>query len=291
MQRLDPRLHAMRGDLADVRLKGLVDAPRYAAGRPVRVIAGRTPMRRAPNSAGPVDNFLHYGEAALVFDEAGDDAWCQSCLDDYVGYVARCDLAAGEPPAPTHYVVPPCAWIYAAPDLRAEAIDVLPRHAAVIVAETGLVTRGTEYVRLDPAGCLPLSCLSRTPPRSPDLAAAASVYLGAPYLWGGRSATGIDCSGLVQQAFRDLGTVVPRDTDLQQNAIGGAVPATGERDLQPGDLLYMPGHVMIYAGGGEVVHANGVSMTVSRDDLGCLMRDWGLDFKTFAVRRVQPGGN
>jgi cell wall-associated NlpC family hydrolase len=283
---LDPRLHAIRDDLADIRLKDRVAAPRYAEGRVRRVIAGRTPMRRSPHPTAPVDTFCHYGETVSVFDEAEGDAWCQSRADDYVGYVARRDLAAVEAGAePTHYVVPPSAWVYAEPDLRSPAIDVLPRHAAAIVAEAGLVTRNTEYARLDPAGFLPLSCLSPAPPRSPDLVVAASLYLGAPYLWGGRSALGIDCSGLVQQAFRDLGTVVPRDADMQQNTIGDAVPIESERDLEPGDLIYLPGHVMICADGGEIIHANGAAMIVSRDGLARIMRDWGLDFRAFTVRR------
>jgi len=84
---------------------------------------------------------------------------------------------------------------------------------------------------------------------------------------------------------------VPRDTDMQQAAIGVAVPASGPGDLLRGELIYMPGHVMIYAGGGEIIHASGAGMAVRRDDLARVMRDWGLDFAQFAVRRYQPGGN
>ena len=119
------------------------------------------------------------------------------------------------------------------PDLRAAPIDFLPRHSPVAVAETGLVTRGTEYVRLDTGGYLPRICLSPTPPRSPDLVAAAALYLGCPYLWGGRSFLGLDCSGLVQQAFRDLGIAVPRDTDMQRDAIGEPVAVCRHRRSAP----------------------------------------------------------
>ena len=114
-------------------------------------------------------------------------------------------VALGPAPPPTHYVATPGSYAYEVPDLRSPPRDFLPRHAAVAVVETGLMTRGTEYARLDTGHCLPLACLSREPPRSPDIAAAAALYLGVPYLWGGKSFLGIDCSGLVQNAFRDIG--------------------------------------------------------------------------------------
>jgi cell wall-associated NlpC family hydrolase len=165
------------------------------------------------------------------------------------------------------------------------ARDFLPRHSPVVVAESGLTTRGTEYARLDTGCCLPLACVSREPPHSPSLVAAASLYLGVPYLWGGRSWFGIDCSGLVQNAFRDIGITVPRDTDMQRDSIGEGVPVGREADLRRGDLLYLPGHVLIYAGDGAVIHADGGSMMVRRDNLAALMRARGWDFAGFVVRR------
>lgn len=282
---LDPRLYAYRDDLADARLRGRVTAARYAKGSPARVVAGRAAMRRAPDPAAPIETFCLYGETVQVFDDKAGWAWCQAAFDGYVGYLETRALATGEAAAPTHYVVPLGAYLYPVPDLRTEPVDLLPRHGAAIVAETGLMTRGTEYARLDPAGYLPLSCLSPTPPRSRDLIAAASLYLGCPYLWGGRSALGLDCSGLVQQAFRELGIRVPRDTDQQQEAIGSAISLRGETELASGDLIYIPGHVMIYAGNGEIIHASGAGMAVRRDRLAPMMLEWGLDFATLVVRR------
>ena len=280
----DPRLNAWRTDLADVRLRGIVAAPRYAAGRPARITAGLAPVRRAPDRQAETVTFYHYGEAVLVFDEAADFAWCQSLVDSYVGYVEADRITAGAPPAPTHFVATLGAYAYEVPDLRAPVRDFLPRHSAVMLVERR-VTRGTSYGRLDSGVYLPLLCLSREPPRSPDLAAAASLYLGCPYLWGGRSFLGLDCSGLVQSAFRDLGISVPRDTDLQRDAIGEAVAIGDLGPLRRGDLLYMPGHVLICAGDGAVIHADGASMCVRRDDLAALMRARGWRPETIAVRR------
>lgn len=242
-------------------------------------------MRRNPAPQAEIDTFCHYGEGLLIFDEAGGYAWCQSLFDGYVGYVEKRDVAIGAAPEATHFVAMPGAYIYNSPDLRSAVVDFLPRHSAVVVKETGLLTRGTDYARLDTGACLPLACLSRETPRSADIVAAATLYLGCPYLWGGRSWLGIDCSGLVQSAFRDFGITVPRDADMQQDAIGETLPAGAQADLRRGDLVYLPGHVLIYAGDGAVIHADGVSMMVRRDNLAALMRERGLDFAAFVVRR------
>src|SRR5260370_87494 len=123
------------------------------------------------------------------------------------------------------------------------------------------------------------------PRAAADIVAAAALYLGCPYLWGGRSWLGIDCSGLVQSAFRDIAVTVLRDTDMQQGTIGERVRVGGEAELHRGDLLYLPGHVLICAGRGTVIHADGASMMVRQDPLAGLMRERGLDFGRFVVRR------
>ncbi|TMJ60026.1 MAG: peptidase P60 [Alphaproteobacteria bacterium] len=285
MTALDPRLNAYRNDLADVRLRGRVSARRYAEGRPARVIAGRAAVRRAPDSGASLDTFYHYGEPILVFEEAGNRAWCQSQDDGYVGYVERQQIELGAAAEPTDFVATMGTYLYEAPDLRTNATDFLPRHSAVVIAETGILTRGTEYARLDTGGFAPRACFSAQPPRSLDIVTAAECYLGSPYLWGGKSFFGIDCSGLVQNAFRDLGISVLRDTDMQRDTIGEAVAIASEGDLRRGDLLYMPGHVVIYAGGGIIVHADGATMMVRRDKLADFLRDRRFDFGIFTVRR------
>jgi cell wall-associated NlpC family hydrolase len=282
---LDPRLHAFRADLADIRLHEAVAAPRYVEGRPARVVVGRAAVHRSPEPGAPLDTHYHYGEPVLVFDEARGKAWCQSLLDDYVGYVEVKQLAIGAAPASTRFVATMGSYRYEQPDMKLPAVDFLPRHSAVMVAETRIVTRGSEYARLDAGGFVPLGCLSPEPPRSPDIVAAAGRYLGCPYLWGGRSFLGIDCSGLVQNAFRDIGIAVLRDTDMQRETIGEAVTIDSESDLRRGDLLYMPGHVLIHAGGGEVIHADGATMTVRRQLLSEFIAARGFDFTSFTVRR------
>ena len=282
---LDPRLFAVRDDLADITLRARFRAPRYAGGRPARVAVGLLPVQHAPQSDAALDTFFHYGEPVRVFDEADGYAWCQSLRDSYVGYVDAGALAMGAAPAPTHYIASMGAYRYAEADLRSPIVDFLPRHAAVAVAQTGFECRGTAYVWLDGGGFLPERCLSAAPPTSEDLAAAASLYLGCPYLWGGRSFLGIDCSGLVQEAFRDLGRTVRRDTDMQRETIGERVETARLADLRRNDLIYVPGHVMICTGNGNVIHASGGEMTVRQDGLAALMSAWGYDLADLTVRR------
>jgi cell wall-associated NlpC family hydrolase len=284
---LDPRINAVRADLADIRLGREVSVPRYAEGRPARVVAGLVPVRKTPNEDSPLDTFFHYGEAVRVFDESGGYAWCQSGRDRYVGYVEASSLREGNPPKPTHYIAGVGAYRYTEADLRSPAIDFLPRHAPVAVAQAGFVCRDTAYAWLNGGGFLPEACLSTSPPHSADLAAAASLYIGCPYLWAGRSFLGLDCSGLVQEAFRDLGQSVPRDTDMQREAIGEVVAVAQIADLRRNDLIFMPAHVMIYAGEGTVIHAFGGGMSVRRDSLAELLKGWSQELADFTVRR--PG--
>jgi cell wall-associated NlpC family hydrolase len=283
---LDRRLHAVRDDLADERMRSKVDAPRYAEGRPARIAIGLAPVLHMPQPEAPLDTFYHYGEAVRVFDESDGYAWCQSRRDSYVGYVEAAALTYGDPPAPTHYVGGLGAYRYAEADLRSAIVDFLPRHSPVAVAQTGFECRGTAYVWLDGGGFLPAGCLSAKPPQSPDLAAAASLYLGCPYLWAGRSFLGFDCSGLVQEAFRDLGMSVPRDTDMQRDAIGRAPEIANVADLRRNDLIFVPGHVMICAGEESVLHAYGGDMTVRRDRLADLVQANRWNVADFTVRRL-----
>lgn len=287
---LDRRINAWRDDLADIRLRGIVTAPRYVAGRRARIVAGLAPVRRHPASEAEIVTFGHYGEDIEVFDEGAGYAWCQSRFDGYVGYLAADHIASGTTPAPTHFVTALGAYAYGEPDLRTPARAFLPRHGAVVVTDSAIVTRGTGYARLDSGICLPLACLSPQPPRSADLVEAASLYLGCPYLWGGRSGLGIDCSGLVQAAFRDLGVTVARDTDLQRDEIGERVAVEGEAELRRGDLLYLPDHVLIYVGDGMVIHADGANMIVRRDRLDAWLSARGLRLANLIVRRHALAG-
>jgi len=282
---LDSRLHAYRDDLADERLRGTVAARRYVAGKPGRVTSGLAPVRRAPDRRTEVLTFYHYGEGVLVFDRADGHAWCQSLLDGYVGYVEESLITGSDLPMATHFVATMGSYAYEAADMRSPAVDFLPRHSPVVAVEIGVVTRDRPYVRLDCGRFLPLGCLAHAPPRTSDIAEAALLYLGCPYLWGGKSFLGIDCSGLVQNAFRDVGVIVPRDVDMQLGDIGVPFDPHSLGDLRREDLIYVPGHVLIAMGGDSTLHADGTAMIVRRQPLSAFLAERGLRLSDCTFRR------
>jgi len=285
---LDPRLNAYREDVADARLRGRVKAGRFIEGISARIVVGRAPVRRQTGRQSEIVTFYHYGESVLVFDEGGGFAWCQSLTDNYVCYVEAAMLIRGVHPEPTHFVATLGSYCYDEPDMQAPARDFLPRHAAVVVTGPKLATRDRTYVQINNGAFLPLPCLSRSPPRSPDIVAAAELYLNVPYLWGGRSFLGIDCSGLVQNAFRDVGVVVPRDTDMQRSAIGAEFQADASDELRRGDLIYISGHVLIGTGGDGAIHADGTNMMVRRQNVGEFLAERRLRLAEAVLRRPAP---
>jgi cell wall-associated NlpC family hydrolase len=283
---LDPNLQAFRGDLADARLKGRVEAAAFVEPSPESVVAGIAPVYKRPSPEAEVVNHFHYGEAVEVFERTADFVWCRARFDDYVGYVRADQVAPAPEPAPNRYVGFSGGYVYADPELRREPIDFLPRHCAVAVADELRYTRDTPYAALASGGYVPARILTAERPRAATFVDACRAYLGVPYLWGGRSALGIDCTGLVQMAFLDLGVAVMRDTYMQRRSIGAAVPAAAAGDLRAGDLLYMPGHVVVYEGDGSIIHASGFHMTCVREPLADFLTRAKLPVSEMTVRRA-----
>ena len=260
---LDPRLNAVRPDCADIRLKGMVTADRYVEGVPRRVVAPSTPLKRTPAPEAPQDSELIRGEEVLVFDETAEGwAWVQSRFDGYVGHVAA-DALGPPAPVPTHRVTALRTFVYPGPDMKLPALAALSLGSGVAVAgETE--TRGTRFGLLAGGeGAIVARHLAPVEaPPEPDFVAVAERFAEVPYLWGGRTSLGLDCSGLVQVAMMAAGRTVPRDTDMQQDAIGVPVAGGLAASLQRGDLVFWPGHVAILLDPARIVHASGGHMTV-----------------------------
>lgn len=261
---LDARRHAYRPDLADVRLKGRVDAQRFVLGAPARVTEPVVALRRNPDPTAPRDTEALFGERVQVFNRQAGWAWLQLERDGYVGYLPEIALANADC-SPTHRLCAVTALVYTQPSALAEPMCILPLNAMVCV-----VGDQHGFAELAGGGFVGQRFLAaRGEGFEPDHATMAERFLGVPYLFGGRSAIGgIDCSGLVQMALTAAGITAPRDSDMQQAEVGE--PLAVEADfagLARGDLVFWPGHVGILVSPTEVVHASATNMCVAREPL------------------------
>ncbi|MGE4220357.1 MAG: C40 family peptidase [Alphaproteobacteria bacterium] len=257
---LDRRLHAYRPDLAAESLRGRVEAKRFADGTAMQVAANVLPVYAAPEDGRGRTTELLHGETVRVYDTAGGWAWMQNDADSYVGYV-RADALSAPGPASTHRVAALRSFVYAEPDLKSAVRDWRSIGSRVAAAE-----HKGGYVRCA-GGWMFADHLAPLGDHAPDWAGTALRFLGTPYLWGGRSSLGLDCSGLVQVALGEAGIDWPRDTDMQA-ACGEEVPFAGdEAVLRRGDLVFWKGHVGIWADAGCFVHANATHMAVAAEPL------------------------
>lgn len=271
---LDPRLNAYRPDLADVALRGQVKAKDYAKGEPGRVSVGRLPLMNAPDNRGEMISELLFGEEVTIFDVRDGWAWLQSREDDYVGY-ARIEGLDEPSGPPTHRVSALRTFLYEQPDLKSPVLETVSMNSPLSAG-----TMENDFLRLDAGGWIWAAHVAASDEYEHDHATVALRFLEAPYLWGGRSSIGLDCSGLIQMALARCGMVSPRDSDMQAG-IGVAIPFDGdEAILAHGDLVFWPGHVGIWLEGGDFVHANASDMKVAR---GC--------FNTIADRIVSTTGD
>ena len=262
----DPRLHAYRPDLADARLQGEVEAGRFVAGRPARIGVAVADLRKAASGDAGVNTQFLYGDDVLVFETGKGWSWVQGERDGYVGYVAQ-DRLAGRDAPPTHVVRVPRTFLYPGPDLRFPISGRLSMGSRVCV--TGAAeTRGTHYAVLSSGEAVIANHLRPVGDHAPDYVAVAETFLETPYLWGGASGFGIDCSGLVQLAMHMAGADVLRDSDMQAASIGEPFePGPGFAGLRRGDLVFWKGHVAIMTDDRNMIHANGHTMTVAREAL------------------------
>ncbi len=253
----DGRITLARPDLADQRLEGLVRAVRFAEVRAMTCRAPAAGIRRRPSDEAALDDQLLLGEGFDVLETADGWVWGQARRDGYVGFVRLEALApAGE--APTHRVAALSTFGFARPDLKSPARGPYSMGAMVTAGEeiNGFVDAGA-------AGFIFAAHLSPIGRFETDPASAAERFLGVPYLWGGRSALGLDCSGLVQQAWQACGRACPRDADQQL----AAFPAEPGGALARGDLAFWRGHVGVLLDGDRLIHANAHHMAVAMEPL------------------------
>lgn len=260
----DTRLNAFRADLADARLKGAVEAERFVSGRPARIAVAVADVRKASAADAGVNTQFLFGDGVQVFEDRDGFAWVQGARDGYVGYVASAALGP-RGAAPTHVVSVPRTFLYPGPDLRFPPSGRLSMGSTVTVTGNA-ETRGTAYAVLESGEAVIARHLRPVTDHAADYVTVAEEFLGTPYLWGGVSGFGIDCSGLVQLAMRMAGHDVLRDSDMQSENLGKPLdPGTDFSGLRRGDLAFWKGHVAIMTDNRDMIHANGHTMLVSRE--------------------------
>jgi cell wall-associated NlpC family hydrolase len=260
--RPDRRTHAWRDDLAAAELHGTVDVPRYVDGREARVIDAVAPVRRRPDPAAVLETEAIHGERVRVLDEAGGWSWIQLLRDRYVGYIPS-DCLSFELLESSHRVQAPATFVYPAEDIKAPPRLQLPLGALIAVE-----AEGTPFSRLAGGGYLMSRHIVETSRHARDFVDIAERFIGSPYLWGGRTRNGLDCSGLVQISLEAAGIASPRDSDMQEAMLGTTVLVPGDLEgLERGDLVFWPGHVGIMVDGVMLLHANAHHMSVAVEPL------------------------
>jgi cell wall-associated NlpC family hydrolase len=258
---LDRRLAPVRPDLAAEHLRGLVGAPRFVEGRKMRIIAASAPLRRSPQADAPLETEALFGESVTVYDESEGWAWAQLERDQYVGYLPSATL--GAPSAPTHRVAALRTHAYPGPAIKAP-----PRMALSLGAQLTIVGREGDFAVSQDGFYLWSRHLAELGAREPDAVAIAELFLETPYLWGGRTSEGIDCSGLVQTALMAAGVVSPRDSDMQEATLGEPIAVDDpSATLGRGDLIFWKGHVGIMRDSLTLLHANGWHMKTVNEPL------------------------
>ncbi|NWK98011.1 glycoside hydrolase [Sphingobium lactosutens] len=253
---LDRRVHAARGDLADLALAGTLFSAHYARAVPLTCVAPGAPILSAAAPTSEAVSELLRGETFHALDVTTDWAWGFCGHDGYVGYVRRDALDVEE--QPTHRIIAGTAPLFNAADIKSPIADYWPRGARFSGEVQGDFIACAE-------GFIHLRHAAPVDQRAQDWVAVAERYLGQPYVWGGRGHRGIDCSGLVQVALGAAGMAVPRDTDLQCEGIGA--PIDSKAGLQRGDIIFFPGHVGIMTDGKTLLHANAHWMAVVSEPL------------------------
>ena len=274
----DPRITPARPDLAASHLEGKVEAARFVAGEEREVIDAQAPLRERPAPDAPLMTEALLGERVTVyeFDQEGW-AWGQLAGDGYVGFLPANALM---PPrdAPTHKVIAPRTLAFPGPSIKLPPVAMPPLGSRIAVS------REQDRFAVSPLGVIPLGHLAPLAQRETDFVAVAERFLGVPYLWGGKTNLGLDCSGLVQVALAASGVPCPRDSDMQEQSLGTTIDIARARR---GDLVFWKGHVAIVCDGANLIHANAFHMAVAIEPIAtALARITAAGSHVTSVKRI-----
>lgn len=236
------------------------DPDRVDRAEPARITVPVADLLAAPD--GPRDRQLLYGDDVTILGLAAEHACIRAEKDGYHGFVAHGSL--GAPKTATHRVCAAATHVYSAPDLKSPERMWLSFGSRVhILGDTGKFLETSD-------GFIPAQHLCAADEMATDPLAVARLFLGTPYLWGGNSRAGIDCSGLVQAALLACGIPCPGDSDQQMAGLGRTLPEGAP--AQPGDLLFWKGHVAFVHDDRRLLHANAHHMATAFEDRQSALR-------------------
>ena len=228
--------------------------------RVLRIVATPiAPMRKAADAGSGLVTEALLGERVQVEETGCDHVRAELEEDGYIGYLPASALAAPGGAAPSHRIIVPKTFRFSAPDIKSSVLGGLYLNCRVAVSDHDGDER---FGRLDSGGFVLRAMTAPLARVAGDPATVAEQFLGVPYLWGGKSYEGLDCSGLVQLALQASGIAAPRDSHMIEAAVGRPVEGAGEASLRRGDLVFWKGHVGMMLDEARIVHANGHHMKV-----------------------------
>jgi cell wall-associated NlpC family hydrolase len=261
MPELDKRLHAIRSDLADARQGGCVEAAGFVEGVPMQVMAPVVAVHREPSISAMQTTQALFGEKINCFEEKNDWIWCQLARDGYVGYISKAS-ASRDLTTPTHRVAAPSTFMYPQSDIKSQPADALPMNARLEIVESD-----EKFSKLSNGKHVFTRHIKPLNEAETDFVSVAEMFCDVPYYWGGKTAQGMDCSGLVQTSLEACGIHSPRDTDMQETRLGKNLLVNDLDSLRRGDLVFWKGHVGIMTDQKTLLHANGYHMMTVKEPL------------------------